>query len=82
MTKETLKEYISQIKPDRWDCDILCELIDVVTDEDLIEMLEKKVISLEKAEKAKEDGYKLGYIQGYSDCEVKMKPTLTIRDLE
>lgn len=31
-------------------------------------------ITIEDAIKAKESEYKKGYIQGYSDCEVKSKP--------
>ena len=38
----------------------------------------KNCISLDSAIKAKESEYKKGYIQGYSDCEVKSKPLYTL----
>lgn len=39
MNREELKSFLSQIKPDRWDCDILCEMIDNLTDEDIMGLL-------------------------------------------
>lgn len=39
MTRETLKEYLMQIHPHRWQPEILCELIDVMTDKDILGLL-------------------------------------------
>ena len=43
MTKKTLKNFLLQIKPDRWDCDILCEMIDNLTDEDIMGLLSENI---------------------------------------
>ena len=40
--------------------------------------MEKNYIPLSKAIEAKEDNYEKGYIQGYSDCEVKADPLYII----
>lgn len=43
-----------------------------------IDDMEQNCIPLSKAIEAKESNYRKGYIQGYSDCEVKAKPLYTL----
>ena len=45
-----------------------------------IEYMEQNYIPLLKAIEAKENNYKKGYIQGYSDCEVKANPLYSLRN--